>query len=955
MITYQNICPLRSLIVSLRNRGRMLLIVPFLFGSFVVTARQANIYGAVIDQATGEALPFVNVFIASTTIGSVTTKSGKFMIKDVPPGTVEIVASFVGYKTQSQHIKIAGDKVTQVFFSMVPDERQLDEVKLVSKRDKKWERQLARFESVFIGGKYDPFVANTKILNPWVLNFDEGKEKGGRYFSATCDLPLEIENTDLGYRIIYYMERFFQTRNGFHYQGPIQYIDLDSTANPLIKENRQKAYLGSVRHFFKALLTNELEQQGFRVYSVKEANLTSFRTNRLEYEIGNSLDTIPSILAMVNSSKEIGKFEVTSTRRLEVHYLKQSWPNEYYVDAFFPVSWLILKDSLLQVSANGEPTNPENLIISGYMANARVARMLPHNFFPNNENVFFDSQNYLVAREKYKWENLREKPYVFTDKPYYYPGETIWMKTYMFYQNPLMIDTLSRVLHVDLLNMEGGVVKSLLFSIDDGMTSGQIDLPRSLRSGDYVLRAYTNWMLNYPENDIICQPIPILELNTAAVGDKLFVRPENLEEVVITTGKEIYGPREKIDVGLLLTEESGQPLAGNFSVSVTDTVQVKNIPGVPTITSSYESFNRPSPDLIKPRWKHKIEYGISVKGKFFDKKGRPGMGSVVIVQGEYDDYGVVETDSAGEFWASGMHFVDSAEIAAGVMDEGGKLYGTLVLTSAESPSLPEQLPSLGVSVRPTGTPQRDLTQNFDEGYVLLEEVVIEKKKQLPKKDWQYGTVKADKSFTALDLQNTTYPNVLFALRKLMPGVRLQRFPTWSINLGSGTLSDSGTVTKSEPRLVINGNKYMGSENVGTVLFNMSIDQVESLQVYSYLSGTGDSNTYSGVIMIETKDGAEPNPEQLFNKAGFTVFTLKGYTPTMKFPEPNYSNHKESHANSDYRSTLTWAPTIATDPYTGKATFSFYSADLTTTYRIVVEGMTDDNTPFREVKYVRVGR
>ena len=56
-------------------------------------------------------------------------------------------------------------------------------------------------------------------------------------------------------------------------------------------------------------------------------------------------------------------------------------------------------------------------------------------------------------------KTLLEKIYTHTDRPFYFPGETIWFKSYVVGADHT-ISTLSDVMHVELISPKGAVVKS---------------------------------------------------------------------------------------------------------------------------------------------------------------------------------------------------------------------------------------------------------------------------------------------------------------------------------------------------------------------------------------------------------------------------------------------------------------------------------------------------------------
>ncbi len=57
--------------------------------------------------------------------------------------------------------------------------------------------------------------------------------------------------------------------------------------------------------------------------------------------------------------------------------------------------------------------------------------------------------------------------------------------------------SLSKVLHVELVNQEGKVLKKQFHEITQGAASGVMNLPKKIEEGTYYLRAYTQWMQNY--------------------------------------------------------------------------------------------------------------------------------------------------------------------------------------------------------------------------------------------------------------------------------------------------------------------------------------------------------------------------------------------------------------------------------------------------------------------------
>lgn len=106
-----------------------------------------------------------------------------------------------------------------------------------------------------------------------------------------------------------------------------------------------------------------------------------------------------------------------------------------------------------------------------------------------------------------------EKVYVHLDRTFFAVGETIWLKGYV--ENALPAADTSRFLYVELLDAEKGesVLRSKIRRGADGF-AGHVDLPETLQGGKYMLRAYTRWQLNWPEDRMFHVPVTVFDGKT---------------------------------------------------------------------------------------------------------------------------------------------------------------------------------------------------------------------------------------------------------------------------------------------------------------------------------------------------------------------------------------------------------------------------------------------------------
>jgi hypothetical protein len=106
--------------------------------------------------------------------------------------------------------------------------------------------------------------------------------------------------------------------------------------------------------------------------------------------------------------------------------------------------------------------------------------------------------------------NLQEKIFVHTDRTFYLCGEIIWFKAYLanaLNNEPL---SLSKVAYIEILDKTNLPVLQAKIAIKDGVGSGSFLLPFSISSGNYKLRAYTNWMKNFSSEHYFNKNISII-------------------------------------------------------------------------------------------------------------------------------------------------------------------------------------------------------------------------------------------------------------------------------------------------------------------------------------------------------------------------------------------------------------------------------------------------------------
>lgn len=872
------------------------IILFFLLACFPLYGQTGEVTGRLVDAKTQEPLPFANVYINKTTVGTVTNDSGKFVLRKVPFGIAEIVFSFVGYTPVQQRI-VVREKNDLKIVPLSPDIQQLSEIEIKSSRDKTWEKQERKFEKIFLGT-----TIHCKILNPWVINF--GNENG--VIIANASQPIEIENRNLGYHLFFQLKNFRYSASGYVIVGNVLFKELTTavaTEALAWKKNRERAYYGSAKHLMKSILDRQVSRNGFSLYrerikgKLPAHNFTlELQTNLAPYDTGS----------MVIAGATNHEYRISLKEKVEVHYDLGFSEKNYYNDINSPISWIEVKGGTVIVSGDGTILNPTDVAVSGEMADARVSDMLPSDYKPGSIVAIEAPKNISAIR-------LQEKPYLHTDKPYYYVGDQIWFSAYMKYRAPALMDTLSKVLYVDLMD-SSQMIQHRIVKLDSARGEGSISLSTKVKPGNYFLRAYTHWMRNYGVEQFFYKPIKILSPGEKVNLPASEVMPDN--QLRIAFDKWEYNKREEVKMIIRLdTTETVDVVSGSYSVSVTD--ESVSVPiATPTIQTELE-IAEPSKGML-PKFLYPIERGISISGIYQDEKGKGKKTKLTLLPETFESIYQVPTLMNGEFSLRDLSFYDTLRF--GVQPKEGKI----ALIAPSVPQLPEKLPILNLPVvpmtEPYVSPSGDTTAS-----IVLKEVVVEQKKEKIKYEGSYA--EPDFSIKGDDIE--TYQNLAAAIAAKIPAYRLISWEMhWYLIWARGEFTR--VRAPSEPVLFVDNSQVIG-ETAGDRLVTINPASIDHIEVKGMIGSNVGANGAGGTIMVFTKRYTEPAFK------GLPILKVKGFDHPKVFISPDYN--AGASLKEDFRSTLYWNPKVNLSSRRPSLGLTFFTSDRPGTYRVVVEGIT----------------
>lgn len=925
--------------------------------SFEALCQTGQLAGRIVDVQTQESLPYAHVFVNNTTLGTTTDEEGKFILKNVPTGSIEIVYSFIGYQTYQARVTVVEGETAALTIQLSPAKEELKSVEVKSSRDKEWLKQLKRFEKVFFGEKFGAFC---NVLNPWVLDFQTTNDSKSLVASASA--PLEIINNHLGYSILFHLKNFQANSQSYLIDGNSYFVEMtDPIKKETWTENRETAYLGSDRHLFKSILNNTVAEEGFRLYADKPGAVDRNNRSDIFYaEVGKKVIEYGT-KNIASPSGSPYEYIIQLNGRTEIHYLKKSGSIRYYKDVQGAVSWIEILGNRLRVNNNGVVTNSTGVVYSGEISYSRIGTLLPLDYNPSK--TISASKSMEVRSSPFL-----EKVYIHTDKPYYYPGETIWMKGYMKYSHSDSGDSLSSVLHVEMINEAKEIVQSKMLKIDSGWTAADFILPTSLPKGNYLLRAYTNWMKNFGESCFFFRPVPILHVNEKMEQSPNYVAATD-SSVIVLPNKEVFKPREKITIAIWVTDENRLPVGANLSISVTDEKQVARIKEQETILNGLSI-----PDLPNPtRFFYSVEHGITLSGSFKNDRQKPEQVSLLAVVGKLEDLIMIDTDATGNFELNGLQFYDSIDLAFQAKDRRGKPYGNVTLTQRDVPPILSWKRYKRLTISDAGSAQRLLSEyEISKNATMLNDItVVGTRIEEHATEIQHKIFgKPDHTVKGEALLNSGATNLAVALQGKVPGLVIgSEMDGRGVHYTIRIRGYSSILLSMEPLVLIDGVPVGGSafvhpmqsggiggsmgDTAGDRMAMLDINMIDRVEVTTRTNSLYGDAGRNGVIAVFTKASSLSKPTNINNLKTVEVFKITGYSKPRKFKLPDYSNLSQERDNTDYRSTLYWNPYLKPNNVSGECYVSFFAADLPGRYKVIVEGVSETGRPLRSESFIVV--
>jgi hypothetical protein len=518
-----------------------------------------------------------------------------------------------------------------------------------------------------------------------------------------------------------------------------------------------------------------------------------------------------------------------------------------------------------------------------------------------------------------------EKVRLFTDRNIYGVNEKIYFTA--GYSCIKELDTLhwSNVLYVELIRWNGMKLVQMKLKLAKPGTSGSMEIPGNIPSGNYYLRAYTKWMRNFSVQGYSYLPVKIVnpfrsekdegpEETTVMNGSTInLIRINTFKAISCTISKNEFRPGEMVSVDLYTGNRSNSDIGG-YCVSVAkagvvDTTLhiIEPLPVPPEKNSSVIEY---LPEIR----------GFTVSGKVIDKPAGLPVNDIHVSlsetqNGEY--FAVYHTNSMGRFVFSlpemkGKH---DFYIQADPLSE--------ILIDNDFCNRPVKLPFIPFTLKDDEIERvKELVINMQlsQRFMAEKEVTADRDSvnspPLPFYGSKMSVYKTEKYIELPNIEEFISDVILEAEIKTKKG---------KVFL---TIKKKTSVSDDDPPLILFDNIQIDNNDL---LLKTPLNRIEKVEVADKDYIVGDMK-YSGVFSIFSKNkdfaGLELNRSGLF-------FT--GEFPSEEKTIPDFGKRANNPRLPDRRNLLYWNPDIHLTAGK-KTTISFYASDIKGDYIVYIRGM-----------------
>jgi hypothetical protein len=526
-------------------------------------------------------------------------------------------------------------------------------------------------------------------------------------------------------------------------------------------------------------------------------------------------------------------------------------------------------------------------------------------------------------------------------------GETLLYKIYCLKSSDKTPSNISKVAYVELVDSDKkSVFKNKIF-LENAKGQGDYFIPTTLKTGNYKLIGYTNWMLNNPESSFfeiditIINPYKTNELTSTGGGSNTNINFQSASNSVNSTSsnvssgnlnlklnKKTFTNRELVDLKIETLDKNFDD--GNYSLSVrkVDGLSIKNQVSAADFTSkSYNSII----DLQSQGKKTQLPElrGEIISGKVTAKNNTDKVDNLLIafsLPGKSFAFKVVKTDAGGNFVFNIDKAYYNSEITVQIIENQSNNY-TLTLNN---------LSEIDYS-KLSFTPNYNLPFSIKEN--LLDRSVSSQIENA------YYHKKADNISKPETLESFYYPIAkeyilddftrFKTLKETITEVATEAYSKQSNGKYYLHVTDPNVFPQlPESALVLVDGLYLENQNE---LFNYSMKNIYKIEIITGRYYLGPKS-FNGLVSFTTFDKDFKSTQ---NGSSIIKTAILRPQPKKIYNKIDYTNLADNQSIPDFRNQLFWNPEVKLNKESNN---SFYTSDVSGTFEIILEGFAKNGTP-----------
>jgi MG2 domain len=556
--------------------------------------------------------------------------------------------------------------------------------------------------------------------------------------------------------------------------------------------------------------------------------------------------------------------------------------------------------------------------------------------------------------------NFREEVFVRTDRDIYITGEQVWLKVYTLNGLTQTPCDLSKVVYLEVLDKNNFPLKQLKIKTENSTGSSSFMLPDNISSGNYLVRAYTNWMKNFSTDQFFYKTIAVINpfesidhiklpgdlknsdstISITSGQSQSIILNDKGNQVIkravpydgkrkinytINIGKQEYLSREKVKIMISASDIAGNPVETNLSVSVAKSCVINSseLTSFYSIESKEGKIHRlDGPENIAELEGHLISGYLRLKTtdeplkktdlslSFVGKTARCQFGKTD-EQGEFNF--VVKEPGQNEIVIQPLspdisgYYVELNQPFSSTFSKFKPV--TFYLDSSRLNEINKVI--IGMQINNIYEPYRQ--HGSDASKTIIPDF--------------YG--KPENTINMADYIELT--SLKEVVKELLPNVyTLKQNGKHDFKLIN---KFRGQPFENKPLILVDGVPVYDFEKVLSIN-SKEIERADIINTRYFIS----ENVFDGIVSFITKKGNLSAME--FDNSIFRQ-VYEGCQVQSNFYSPDYSaGELKNNRIPDYRNTLYWKPDLHTGK-DGKTEIDFFTSDESSDYTIIVEGISSD--------------